>query len=193
LRLSPEALKKAKDKHEKREKNLEKKSFAQVAKGNETNLLKLHKTFLTLPAKKIIEMNNISSGKTNIKPKIQITTKGPSRKNILIPINANNKDCILNNANTHVSQLNTLFKSYKSTINTNCIRESWNGITITTNTVASPSDLNIIKQYFKGIDNLEAQDISPRLPQFKSFLKILGVLYFGNNSSLPVDRVIKVE
>jgi len=59
--LSPEALKKAKDKH--RDKKLNnhpvRKSFMQVAKGNKSNLLKLHKTFPTLPAKKIIEMNNV--------------------------------------------------------------------------------------------------------------------------------------
>ena len=133
-------------------------------------------------------MNNISSGKTNPKSKIQITTKGPSRKNILIPMDASNKSRILSEANIHVSQLNGLFKSYKSTINIDCICKSWNGITITTNAVAASSDLTFIKQYFKGIDELASKDISPYLPQSKSFLKVLGVPYFGNNLSTPITN-----
>jgi len=90
-KLSPEALKKAKDKFKEKAFLSAKKSFAQVTKGYNTNLLKLHEAFSALPANKIIEMNNISTGKTNPKPKIQITTKGPSRKSILIPMDTNNK------------------------------------------------------------------------------------------------------
>jgi len=74
----------------------------QATKGNENNLLKLHETFPALLAKKIIEMNNIGSDKNNTRPKVQITTKGPSRKNILIPISKDNSAKILNKANTHV-------------------------------------------------------------------------------------------
>jgi len=69
-------------------------------------------------------MNNISTGKTNPKPKIQIITKGPSRKNILIPMDADDKAKILGEANTHVGQLNGLFRSYKSKINIDCIHKS---------------------------------------------------------------------
>ena len=146
-RLSPEALKKAKDKHQAKKLGGQpvKKSFAQATKGNENNLLKLRKAFPALPARKIIKINNISAGKGNPKPKIQSTTKGPSRKNILVPLSATNIVNVINKANAHVGQLNTLFKAHKSKINADCIRKTGNDITITTSSVAAPSDLTIIK------------------------------------------------
>ena len=146
-RLSPKALKKAKDKHQAKKLSGQpiKKSFAQATKGNENNLLKLRKAFPALPARKIIKINNISAGKGNPKPKIQSTTKGLSRKNILIPLSATNIVNVINKANAHVGQLNTLFKAHKSKINADCIRKTGNGITITTSSVAAPSDLTIIK------------------------------------------------
>jgi len=102
------------------------------------------------------------------------------------------KDKILNHANTHVSQINGLLKSYKSNINIDYIRELWNGITITTNIVVASSDLTFIEKYSKGLDNLESKDILPCLPQSKLFLKILGVPYFGNNLSASIS-VTQVE
>ena len=63
---------------------------------------------------------------------------------------------------------------------------------ITTNTVVVSSDLSFIEKYFKGLDGLEFKDLLPRLPQSKSFLKILGVPYFGNNSSALIS-VTQVE
>jgi len=190
-RLSPKALKKAKDKH--RAKKLSgqpvKKSFAQVTKGNENNLLKLREAFPALPARKIIKMNNISAGKSNPKPKIQSTTKGLSRKNILVPLTATDTLNVINKANAHVGQLNTLFKACKSKINADCICETGNSITITTSSVAAPSDLMIIEQYFKGLDDVESNNISPRLPQSKSFLKILGIPYTDLSSASPINSM----
>ena len=56
--------------------------------------------------------------------------------------------------------------------------------------MASPSDLTFIEQYFKGLDNIETKDITPHLPQLKSYLKILGVLYYGNNFSAPINNTL---
>jgi len=56
-------------------------------------------------------------------------------------------------------------------VSINCIRTSWNGITITTN-----------------LEDLSTTDFSPRLPQSKSYLKILSVPFFGNNSLNPVNN-----
>jgi len=86
----PKALKKAREER-KKERSIGKakpsyKSFVQVVGGKPKNLLKLQEAFPKLPVKKIIEMNNVGLGKTPSKPKTQITTKGPSRKNILIPM-----------------------------------------------------------------------------------------------------------
>ena len=192
--LLPEALKKVQEER-KKERSMGKakstnKSFAQAVGVKPENLLKLQEVFPKLPAKKIIEMENVGLGKTPSKPKIQITIKGPSRKNILIPMDATNRKNILDTANTHIRQINSLMKSYKSHINIDCIRESGNGITVTTSSVANTSDLFILEKYFKGLGNLKSKDISPHLPQSKSFLKILGVPYFDNAlNSLNTSQV----
>jgi len=62
-------------------------SFAQATKGNAEVILKLKEAFSKLSTKKIIEMHNITYN-TNQKscPKLNMTTKGPSRKQIIIPI-----------------------------------------------------------------------------------------------------------
>jgi len=58
---------------------------------------------------------------------------------------------------------------------------------MSTNFVASAAELEVIKQWLKKVTGLAASTVvEPRLPQSKSFLKILGVPYWGNNSLLPI-------
>jgi len=46
----------------------------------------------------------------------------------------------------------------------------------------------VIKQWLKKVAGLATSTVVDYLPQFKSFLKILGVSYWGNNSSLPITQ-----
>ena len=135
-------------------------------------------------------MHKISNqhNKNTVKPKIQITTKGPLRKHVLILLDKSDKEKVLNQVNEHVALINNLLKSYKSKVSINCVQTSWNEVTITTNVVASTSDLSLIEQYFKGLKDLITTDVSPRLPQSKSYLKILGIFYYGNNFSNPINN-----
>jgi len=58
------------------------------------------------------------------------------------------------------------------------IRPCSGGIAIITNDVPNPSDLSIIGNYFKSVKGINSNNIpSPRLPQSKSYLKIMGLLY----------------
>ena len=50
------------------------------------------------------------------KPRLNITTKNPLRKQIIIPIESNNAEKIIAKANTHVSNINKLLKEVKSEI-----------------------------------------------------------------------------
>ena len=60
-------------------------------------------------------------------------------------------------------------------------------LSMSTNFVASAAELEVIKQWLKKVTGLATSTVvEPRLPQSKSFLKILGVPYWGNNSSLPI-------
>jgi len=60
---------------------------------------------------------------------------------------------------------------------------------MSTNFVASAAELEMIKQWLKKVAGLAASTVvEPRLPQSKSFLKILGVPYWSNNSLLPITQ-----
>ena len=49
---------------------------------------------------------------------------------------------------------------------------------ITTNNVPVASDLSTMKRYIKSIKGINQNDIlAPRLPQSKSYLKIMGLSY----------------
>ena len=66
-----------------------------------------------------------------------------------------------------------------------------------TNKIATFSDLNIVEKYMKELNDINLNNImSPRLPQSKSYLKILDIPYFLEDTNLFVmpdiiKRVIK--
>ena len=67
--------------------------------------LKIKKTFLNLPHKKIEEMQKVINGSKNkVKPKINMTTKGPFRKQVIILINNNIAKEFIKNSSSHHSQ-----------------------------------------------------------------------------------------
>ena len=88
-------------------------------------------------------------------------------------------------ANTYV---NRLLKRVKFKIFVNFIYSNNKKLLITTNKVATISNLNIIKKYVKDLNNINLNNImSLRLPQFKSYLKILSILYFVKDTNLPIS------
>jgi len=62
------------------------------------------------------------------------------------------------------------------------------GIIIVTNKVISSLDLQMIENYVKKANCINANEVKvPKLPQSKSYLKIIGISYFQesmNTSSL---------
>jgi len=122
-------------------------------------------------------------------PKINMTTKGPSQKHVLIPMNKDNKNTILYQANVHVRIINNHLKTCRSDTSIDCIQETWNSITITTSKVILASDLSIIEKYFKGLEDINTdENMTLCFLQSKSYLKILGVPYYGNNLSMPITN-----
>ena len=74
----------------------QKKSYAQVSKKNIEDVLKIKEAFFHLFNIKIINVVNIFNSKENkTKPRINITTKGPSRKQVIVPISSNYIDLII--------------------------------------------------------------------------------------------------
>ena len=102
-----------------------------------------------MPSNKIIKIYNVTSNKgiKEGKPKINGTTKGPSRKQIIISMSTNNSEVIISQANTYISNINTLFESIESKVSTNFIYSDNKVIIITTNKVAAFSNLNVVKSW----------------------------------------------
>jgi len=113
-RISPRLSKETLDKMK-----FNKKSYAQTSKSNMENIIYIKDVFPKLLTKKI---NNIVNNKiSQAKSKINIITKGPSRKQIIIPMNKNNSKVISNFANFHIFNINRYLKKAKSNTITNFI------------------------------------------------------------------------
>jgi len=126
-------------------KPLPSKSFAQVIASVE-NILKLKKAFSVLPDKKIIKIHNMSFSKlVNKERKIQITTRGPSRKQTIVPILDKHTENIIEDTGSYIHYINNLLKNIKSTLYTEFIQPCARGISITTNNVSTTSNLTIIE------------------------------------------------
>ena len=181
----PSASVLAKSKHHK---NI--KSFAQATKGSTEDILKIKEAFPKLPIKKIIEMHNIAHDTNKkIRPKINMTTKGPSRKQIIIPMSQDNINTIIMHANGHIFNINWLLKSIKSDVMADFIHSDSRGIIVTTNKIALPFDMDTIEKYIKESDNIDSNDVSPpQLSQSKSYLKILGISYSTSNTSSSITH-----
>jgi len=87
------------------------KSYAQASKNtvSTAKVLKIKKTFPTLNAEKINQVNNIVNGSFKPKPRIQTTTKGPSRKQVIIPMSKDNVDAFIKNSLLHILSMNQQF------------------------------------------------------------------------------------
>jgi len=100
------------------------------------------------------------------KPKLNMTTKGLSRKQVTVPMGSNNAERVMVKANAHVSNIK---KRVKSEIFVDFIHSNNKGLLIITNKVATTSDLNIIKKYIKDLNDVNSSDIiNLKLSQSKS-------------------------
>ena len=107
-------------------------------------MLKIKESFLVLNAKQIDRVNNIVKGNPNPKPHIQMTTKGPSRKQVIVPMSNDNTISFTKNSMLHVAHINKLLRNAKLDIAVDFIKSNLIGPVIVTNKVANQSDLQII-------------------------------------------------
>ena len=114
-------------------------------------------------------------------------TKRLSRKQIIVLISSNNLEKFIVLSNKHVANINRALKDIKLNVMTDFIRADSSELIITTNKVASISDLNTIENYIKNTDIVDLNDdISPRLPQSKLYLKILDIPYLIKDTNIPI-------
>ena len=95
-------------------------------------------------------------------------------------------------SNSHITNINCALKAIKSRTIADFICVYDKGIVITTNNVALSSDLQEIKKYVKNSLSSDADKVSSvRLPQSKSYLKIVGIPFISEktNSRIALDEI----
>ena len=157
------------------------KSYTQASKPSvsTSEVLKIKETFPSLNAQKIDQVNSIVNGQNKEKPRIKMTTKGPSRKQIIIPMSNENIVSFMKNSSLHVANINRSLRNAKTDILVDYIRSDNAGISVIVNKIAQQSDISIIDKYIKNsndINSLQVEDT--RLPMSKSYLKITGIPYY---------------
>ena len=108
-----------------------------------------------------------------------MTTKGLSRKHVIIPMSSDNISSFMKNSSVHVAIINRSLQNAKTDILVDYIRSDNIGICVVVNKVAQQSDMSIIDNYIKNsndINSLQVEDA--HLPMSKLYLKITGILYY---------------
>ena len=161
------------------------KSYAQASKTstNTSDILKIKETFSALNTKKIDQVNNIVHGQNKLKPHIKMTTKGLSRKHIIILMSSDNTSSFMKNSSLNVANINRELRKAKTDVLVDYIQSDNTGIVIVTNKVTQQSNLSIIGHYIKNsndINTLQVED--SRLPKSKFYLKIIGIPFYPHSN-----------
>jgi len=128
------------------------KSYIQVSVTNINSIIKIKKNFPNLLLKKIEKVHKAVNDQKKIKYRINIMTKGPLYRQVIILMDSDNSTMILTKLLVYVVNINSALRNIKSNIITDFIYNDYRGLIITTNNVTSSSDFNIIKNYVKNIN-----------------------------------------
>jgi len=163
-------------------------------------LLQLKEVFPNLLQATIISMHQASLGiaRTSqrgsshlaVSKTLKMTTQGPTRHQVLIPLDPAAAETVVANAALVVISCNKGLVEAHSKLRVESVCKVWDSVSMSTNSVVSAAELEVIKQWLKKTAGLgESTEVEPCLPQSKSFLKILGILYWDSKSSLPITPV----
>jgi len=124
-----------------------KKSYAQASTllNITRKVFEIKETFPNLQIKKIENIQKIISGEGKTKPRLNMITKGPSKKQVIVPMNNDNKTQFIKYSSAHITNINRTLRNIKSEVMANFIQLEQLGIVITTNKVAALLDLQTIE------------------------------------------------
>ena len=164
----------------------------QASSVNIRNIIKIKEFFLNLSLKKIKDIHKVINDIRKKKPKFKMTTKGLSRRQVLVFISPENSKKFMILSGQHIANINKALENIKSNVLADYIRADNRSLAIVTNKVTLESDLTTIE---KNTNVIESREVTtPRLPQSKSYLKILGIPYLieETNISITADIIEKV-
>jgi len=164
---------------------------------NFLQLLQLKEAFPNLSQATIIFMHQMSLGvarasqgipsRPSVSRTLKMTTQRPTRHQVLIPLTPAAAKVVVANVVSAVEFCNKGLVSARSKLRVESVHKAWDGISMSTNSVTSAVELEVIKQWLKKTAGLgEITEVEPRLPQSKSFLKVLGISYWDFKTSLPI-------
>ena len=94
-----------------------KKSYAQASKSNLSRIEDIVQVKKAFPALSVDEVGKVlkikNSGEGNKKPRINMTTREPSRKEVIILMAKHNAELIINLAHIHIANINKCLKNSK--------------------------------------------------------------------------------
>ena len=155
--------------------------------------MKIKEIFPNLLNNKIEQVQKVINGpKNKSKPRISITTKGSSCKQVIISMDNDITKEFIKESNSHITNINCALKAIKSSTIADFIHIDDKGIVVTTNNVVSSSDLQKIEKYVKNLLSSDTDKMSlTRLPQSKSYLKIMGIPFISEktNSYIALDEI----
>ena len=95
-----------------------------------------------------------------------------------------NINTFMQNSSLYVANINRQLRNVKLEVLVDYICSEPLGITIITSKVSKQSDLLIIDQYVKNLNDINALQVKqPRLPKLKSYLKITGIPFYPHTNS----------
>ena len=89
----------------------------------------------------VVATTKIINSKGKSKLKLNMTTKGPSRKQVIVSISNDNKAKFIESSSTHITNLNRTLKNIKSEVMADFVCMDQTGIIIVTNKVTLPLNL----------------------------------------------------
>ena len=135
------------------------KSYAQASLLLISEILKIKKTFPKLQASKIDNIHKIINSIRKPKPELNMMTKGPSRKQVIISMNNKNKTKFIESSSSHVTNLNRVLKNINLEVIADFVHIDQASITIVTNKITSSLDLQTIERYVKNANQIDSNRV----------------------------------
>ena len=176
------------------------KSYAQVLSIENVakEVLKIKEMFPKLQASKIKNIQKIIHKSNKLKPHINMTMKSLSYKQIITPMNNENKNKFIKNSSNHIININKLLKNIKSECKANYIKsEKWS-VVIITDKITSALDLQTIEWYVKSSNKINADKVKTlyllqskllwqpldQCPIAAQVVNLIGGIFSGNTSCI---------
>ena len=179
----------------------QKKSYTQASSSTNVSnitrdILKIKEMFLDLKDCKIEQVQKIISNVEKPKSKINMIMKGLSHKQVIISMSIENAKYFMRESSMHMININRTLKGIKLNVMADFACSDAKDIIISTNNITCLFNLQEIKKYVKSTLCAVADQIkTPRLPQLKSYLKIVGIPFVSEFTNLRIilDDVEKIH